>query len=99
MKLFQCELITFQAQAGKIEFEKTKRKKLVNFRSLSTPDFKLYSTEVRCLKFEVIVQNILSPQVSSPYVNLEMLDDPECIEAIQSLSRCHQTFPSNVAIS
>lgn len=51
---------------------------LVDLRSLSTPDFQqLSSSEVLGVEYPHISFTLSIVQVSSPYVSLEMLDDPD----------------------
>jgi len=59
-KIYSCTMSSSYCKGDKTIQTKNKDKKLADLRSLSTPDFKQFNCA----------------QVSSPYVSLEMLDDP-----------------------
>ena len=55
---------------------KTKHKKLIEIRSLSTPNFKQADDSEVSFLILGVFKDCLYHQVLSPYVSLEMLDDP-----------------------
>ena len=55
---------------------KTKHKKLIEIRSLSTPNFKQADDSEVSFLILGVFEDCLYHQVLSPYVSLEMLDDP-----------------------
>ena len=85
----------FTFQANKATLSKTSHKKLVDMRSLSTPDFKQFdSSEVSRLMIYTEF-NALYIQVTSPYVSLEMLDEPDYKAIAQHRSPNHRIYSSD----
>jgi hypothetical protein len=84
----------FTFQANKATLSKTSHKKLVDIRSLSTPDLNQFDSEVS--RFMIYIEiNALYIQVTSPYVSLEMLDEPDYKGIAQHRSPNHRIYSSD----
>ena len=88
-------IIIFNFQGNIAALSKTKHKKLADVRSLSTPDFKQFdSSEVSRLMIYIKINNLYI-QVTSPYVSLEMLDEPDYKAIAQHRSPNHRIYSSD----
>ena len=85
----------FTFQENKAALSKTKHKKLVDIRSLSTPDLKLFDSSEVSRQMVYIEINALYIQVTSPYVSLEMLDEPDYKAIARHRSPNHRIYSSD----